>query len=298
MKNIVLILAAAGLCSVAASLPAADFKAEELRTGPFGAFAMQGGNEFPMPAAANSHAVFQAPLDLRGIFGRLTRLFPVARHWQGETVLYSVPLNPLANLYLKPDTAFTTGKGTKVYVSGNEAVNCPDGGSACKGREKSFVILTTDKGATFFVRGMEIAYLPPLYNGSKAVVIDGGKYTLRLYVDTSVPGNSRLDIKGPSGLAFTGSLQKLGDAAAMKGVDAALSKTYKLAYGNELKQGPGGAGFTETMLVYMIAYPVNGSINYFAFNPQELAPGGSSFPSFEPAYGFRLNAGALEIYKF
>ena len=250
-----------------------------------------------MPSLSSPADVPGADFDLQGIFGRPRRIFPVARQQRGGAALYSVTLAPLSNIYLKPDAFFTTGKGTRVYVSGNEAANCPDGGNTCKNREKSFVILSTDKNETFFVRGMEIAVLQPIYNGSKTVVIDGEKYTLRLYANTSVPGNSKLEVKGPAGIAFACTMQKLGDTVALKGVDIALAKNYKLAYGNEVVQGPGGARFTAKMLVYMIMYPVEGNLNYFIFNPEELTPGGSSFPSFEPDYGFRLDGGALEIYK-
>ncbi len=297
MKNNIRVFAVMGICSLAASLAAAGPAADSLKAGAFGRLGVISAPESPAPSLSAPADGSPADFDLRGIFGRPRRISPVARQQRGGAALYSVILAPLANIYLKPDAFFTTAKGTKVYVSGNEATNCPDGGNTCKDREKSFVILTTDKNETFFVRGMEIAVMQPIYNGSKTVVIDGEKYTLRLYANTSVPGNSKLEIKSPAGIAFACTLQKLGDAAAQKGVDIALAKNYKLAYGNEVTQGPGGAKFTAKLLVYMIMYPVEGNINYFIFNPEELTPGGSSFPSFEPGYGFRLDGGALEIYK-
>ena len=296
MKKIILAFTISSSFCLSASLSARP-AAEDLKDAAFSRPDAQQAFEFPEPSLSLPPDVAAIEFDLCGIFGRLMRIFPAALQRYGGASLYSVILKPLANIYLKPDAFFTTGKGTRVYVSGNESVNCPDGGYTCKDREKSFVILTTDKNETFFVRGMDIAVLQPIYNGSKTVVIDGEKYTLRLYANTSVPGNSRLEIKGPSGVIFTSTLQKLGDAAALKGVDIALSKNYKLAYGNELVQGPKGASFTEKMMVYMILYPVDGNVSYFAFGPDELSPNGSSFPSFEPAYGFRLSGGALEIYK-
>ena len=46
-------------------------------------------------------------------------------------VVFSTELAPLKNAYLKPSVSFTTGAGTKVFVSGTKAANCPDGGNSC-----------------------------------------------------------------------------------------------------------------------------------------------------------------------
>ncbi|OGR44440.1 MAG: hypothetical protein A2X35_06940 [Elusimicrobia bacterium GWA2_61_42] len=209
----------------------------------------------------------------------------------------SVDLESIRNAYLKPAVTFTTGAGTKVHVSGTKASNCPDGGNSCADKEKFFLVLTTSKGETFFARAMDILNWGFIYSGSKTFVIDGEKYVVKVQANASTPENSKLEVKGPKGLALSSTLKQVGDGVAAKGVDVKLSKAYKLAYGNEIVQGPQGAKFTSKMLVLMIPFPVVDASSYFILNAAEIKPAGTTFPSFEKGYGFKLEGGKLDIYR-
>ena len=214
-----------------------------------------------------------------------------------EKSLFSIKLDTIKNAYLKPAITFTTGAGTKVHISGTKASNCPDGGNSCADKEKFFLVLTTDKNESYFVRAMEIINWGFLYSGSKTVTIDGEKYVVKVYANAGTPENSKLEIKGPRGVALNSTLKAVGDGVAAKGVDVKLAKTYKLAYGNEIVQGKQGAKFTDKMLVLMIPFPVVDAASYFIFPASDIKPSGVTFPSFENGYGFKLEAGMLDIYK-
>jgi hypothetical protein len=209
----------------------------------------------------------------------------------------SVKLEPIKNAYLKPAITFTTGAGTKVHISGTKASNCPDGGNSCADKEKFFLVLTTDKNESYFVRAMEILNWGFIYSGSKTVTIDGEKYVVKVYANASTPENSKLEIKGPKGVALNSSLKAVGEGVAAKGVDVKLGKAYKLAYGNEIVQGKQGAKFTDKMLVLMIPFPVVDAASYFIFSASEIKPSGVVFPAFEQGYGFKLENGTLDIYR-
>ncbi|MBU2529543.1 MAG: hypothetical protein KKD35_00775, partial [Elusimicrobia bacterium] len=161
-----------------------------------------------------------------------------------ETILYSFNLSKIINKIFKTSVSFKTTKGTVVYVSGTKASNCPDGGNNCKDREKYFLVLTTDKGAQYLIRGEEIANVFLVMSGSKKVVIDGDTYVLKLNVKLSSPENSVLEIKRGSKKVVNATLEKLGNAIAEKSETVKLSREYKLACGNELIQGSKGGKFT------------------------------------------------------
>ncbi len=221
----------------------------------------------------------------------------VIRKGARTAAVVSVKLESIKNAYLKPAIIFTTGAGTKVYVSGTKASNCPDGGSSCAEKDKFFLVLTTGKNESFFVRAVDILNWGILYSGSKTVTIDGEKYVVKIYANASTPENSRLEVKGPRGVALNSSLKQVGDGVAAMGVDVKLGKVYKLAYGNEIVQGPQGVNFTQKMLVLMIPFPVVDAASYFIFNASDIKPSGTAFPSFEKDYGFRLEGGTLDIYR-
>lgn len=214
-----------------------------------------------------------------------------------QDTVFSRKLDTIMNLYLKPAVSFTTGKGTRVYVSGTKAANCPDGGNSCKDKEKFFLVLTTGRNESFFVRAMDILNWGFFMKGSRTVTIDGEKYVVKVYAKASDAAQSKLEIKGPRGVALSTTLQKVGDAVAARGVDVKLGKNYKLAYGNEIVQGPQGGKFTRNMLVLLIPYPVVDASTYYIFKTSDIRPAGVSFPSFEKGYGFRLENGVLEIYR-
>ncbi len=210
--------------------------------------------------------------------------------------LYTVALEPIKNAYLKPSVGFTAAGGVRVYVSGTKASNCPDGGNSCADKEKFFLVLTTDSGESFFVRAMEVLNWGIFMSGSKTVIIGGEKYVVKVYANASTPENSKLEIKGPRGTALNATLKQIGDAVAAKGVDIRLSRAYKLAYGNEIVQGPQGGKFTSKMLVLLIPYPVVDASTYYIFSTAEIKPEGTAFPAFEKGYGFSLRGGKLGIY--
>ena len=212
-------------------------------------------------------------------------------------VVFSVNLAPLKNVYLKPAVTFTTGAGTKVHVSGTKAANCPNGGNSCADKEKFFLVLTTSKDQSFFVRAMDVVNWGIFMSGSKTVTIDGEKYVIKAYANASTPENSKVEIKGPRGVALNSTLKAIGDAVAAKGADVKLAKAYKLAYGNEIVQGPQGARFTDKMLVLMIPFPVADASSYYIFPAADLKPAGVTFPDFEKGYGFKLQNGKLDIYR-
>jgi len=212
--------------------------------------------------------------------------------------IYSINLDEIKNQYLKGPIFFKTSKGTTVYVSASKSSNCPDLSSKCADKEKFFMILTTSRGETFFIRAMSIVNLGFLMSGSKTVVIDGEKYTAKVYANASSPEKSKLEIKGPSGAVISSSLDKLGQAVAANAMQIKLSKTYKLAYGNEIVQtGGGNAKFTQNTLLLLIPYPVQDASSYFLIKTADIKPTGSIFPSMEPNYIFKKVGSTLEILK-
>jgi hypothetical protein len=211
--------------------------------------------------------------------------------------VFSIDLATVRNAYLKPSVAFTTGAGTKVHVSGSKASNCPNGGNSCADKDKFFLVLTTSRNESYFVRGTEIINWGIFMSGSKTVTIDGEKYVVKIKANASTPENSMLEIKGPRGTALSVSLKSVGDGVAAKGVDVKLAKHYKLAYGNEIMQGPQGARFTDKMLVLLIPFPVVDATSYYIFPVSDIKPSGVTFPSFEKGFGFKLQGTKLDIYR-
>lgn len=254
----------------------------------------------PAPAAETAAA---PELDLFSYFGYAEA--PRASELQLEQgfnkgladTVFSIDLDTVKNAYLKPSVSFTTGAGTKVHVSGSKASNCPDGGNSCADKEKFFLVLTTSRNESYFVRGTEIINWGIFMSGSKTVTIDGEKFVVKIKANASTPENSMLEVKGPRGVALNTSLKSVGDGVAAKGVDVKLSKNYKLAYGNEIVQGPQGARFTDKMLVLMIPFPVVDATSYFIFKTADIKPSGVTFPSFEKGYGFKLQGTKFDIYK-
>ncbi|OGR81338.1 MAG: hypothetical protein A2X32_10965 [Elusimicrobia bacterium GWC2_64_44] len=263
------------------------------------------GVETPAVSAPASAAQEQAApeLDLFSYFGY--GVAPRASELQMEQgfnkgladTVFSINLDTIKNAYLKPAVAFTTGAGTKVHVSGSKASNCPDGGNSCADKDKFFLVLTTSRNESYFVRGTEIINWGIFMSGSKTVTIDGEKFVVKIKANASTPENSMLEIKGPRGMALNTSLKSVGDGVAAKGVDVKLAKNYKLAYGNEIVQGPQGARFTDKTLVLLIPFPVVDATSYFIFKTSDIKPAGVTFPSFEAGYGFKLNGSQFDIYK-
>lgn len=259
--------------------------------------------EVPLPSSEAAARSETPDLDLFRYFGygakpKASELF-MEKGMKGieKESLLSLKLETIKNAYLKPAITFATGKGTKVHISGTKASNCPNGGNSCADKEKFFLVLTTDRNESYFVRAMDIVNWGIFMSGSKTVTIDGEKYVVKVYANASTPENSKLEIKGPRGVALNSTLKQVGDGVASKGVDVKLGKAYKLAYGNEIVQGPQGAKFTDKMLLIMIPFPVVDANAYYIFNASDIKPAGVTFPSFENGYGFRLEGGVLDIYR-
>ena len=301
MKNLNKVLAA-GLLSFNFFSYASAFESEALKAAGLeaGTAAMP---EVPLPSSEAAAAAETQDLDLFRYFGygatpKASELYleKGAKGIEKESLL-SLKLETIKNAYLKPAITFTTGKGTKVHISGTKASNCPNGGNSCADKDKFFLVLTTDRNESYFVRAMDIVNWGIFMSGSKAVTIDGEKYVVKVYANASTPELSKLEVKGPRGVALNSTLKQVGDGVASKGVDVKLGKAYKLAYGNEIVQGPQGAKFTDKMLLLMIPFPVVDANSYYIFNASDIKPAGVTFPSFEQGYSFRLEGGVLDISK-
>ncbi|HCC48732.1 MAG TPA: hypothetical protein DEQ38_11545 [Elusimicrobia bacterium] len=300
MKNLIKI-AAAGLMSFNfISYASAD--SNVLRDAGFSLEGME-APAAPIPAVeAPAQAAQDQDVDFFRYFGyaetpRATELL-MEKSMKGiNDTVFSIDLATIRNAYLKPSVSFTTGKGTKVHVSGSKASNCPDGGNGCADKDKFFLVLTTSRNESYFVRGTEIINWGIFMSGSKTVTIDGEKFVVKIKANASTPENSMLEVKGPRGVALNTSLKSVGDGVAAKGVDVKLAKNYKLAYGNEIVQGPQGAKFTDKMLVLLIPFPVVDATSYFIFKTADIKPSGVTFPSFEKGFGFKLEGTSLDIYR-
>jgi hypothetical protein len=211
-----------------------------------------------------------------------------------ETILYSFNLSKILNKIFKTSVSFKTTKGTVVYVSGTKAMNCPDGGNNCKDSEKYFVVLTTDKGAQYLVRGKDIANVFIVMSGSKKVIIDGDEYIVKLKVKVSSPEKSVLEIKRGSKKVVNATLETLGNAIAKKSETVKLSKEFKLACGYELIQSKNGAKFTKNLIVGLVTNPPDA---YFVLKASEITKAGVVYPEIDNNIGFRINADILEIYR-
>lgn len=296
MKNLTKVLAV-GFLSLNFVSYASALRSAGLEAGPA---AMP---EVPLPSSEAAALAETPDLDLFRYFGygstpRASEFF-MEKDPKGveKESLLSLKLETIKNAYLKPVITFTTGKGTKVHISGTKASNCPDGGNSCADKDKFFLVLTTDKNESYFVRAMDVVNWGIFMSGSKTVTVDGEKYVVKVYANASTPEDSNLEVKGPRGVALNSTLKQVGDGVASKGVDVKLGKAYKLAYGNEIVQGPQGVKFTDKMLLLMIPFPVVDANSYYIFNASDIKPAGVTFPSFEQGYSFSLEGGVLDISK-
>ncbi len=163
-----------------------------------------------------------------------------------------------------------------------------------KDREKYFVVLTTDKGTQYLIRGEEIANIFPIMSGSKTVVIDGDKYVLKLKIEISSPENSILEIKRGSKKVINATLEKLGVAIAEKSETVKLSREFKLACGYELIQSKNGAKFTNNLIIGLVTTSLDA---YFVLKVSEISKEGVVYPEIDNNIGFRINGDILDIYR-
>ena len=238
---------------------------------------------------------------LAGTETKAENFYSITKSNEMDNLLYLIDLNKILNSYLETSIIFRTSKGTIVHVSASRTSNCPNLAKNCNEREKFLLILTTSKNETFFIRIMEIINLSFLMHGSKTVIIDDEEYTVKAFANVSTPQNSRLEIRGPSGVVINSRLDKLAESLALKGIDIRLSKDYKLAYGNEIVYTENGnIKFIENKL--LLFFPVKNLLNYesseyYIIKAKDIKSEGTVFPNMEPNYIFKIRKEFLEIYK-
>ncbi|MCG2725099.1 MAG: hypothetical protein L6420_02375 [Elusimicrobia bacterium] len=220
-------------------------------------------------------------------------LFP-SKSLNSASAVYSFDLSKIKNKYLRTAVTFKTTKGTIVHVSGTKAANCPDGGSNCKGNDRYFVVLTTDKGKQYLVNGKEIANVSMFMRGSKKVYIDGDTYILKLFIKMSSPENSIVEITRGTEKVVDITIEALGDAIAKKSEIVKLSKEYRLVCGYELIQGNKGAKFTDNLIIGLVSYPAE---SHFVLKASDISDADVIYPEIDSNFGFRMNGDILEIYK-
>lgn len=225
-----------------------------------------------------------------------------------QDVVYSINLEEIKNSHLKTRITFKTSRGTTVHVSGTRASNCSDGTNTCADSDKYFVVLLTDRGETFFVKGEKIANFSIFLRGKQSVLIDGEKFTLRIYVKPSSPKDSTLQIDGSLGTVLNATLEQIGNALMDAGTKIKLSKEYLMGYSNEVLQDRNGnAKFTDKMIFGFFPLPIPTSISeindykcYIILESQN-SESGSHFPEMDKNFGFRkvreINRSILEIYR-
>ena len=263
----------------------------------------------PENSAAPSASIPRAPAlsgdaaDISPFLGYLNGLFSspeASREPEGAILdktapLYSINLEEMRNRYLRPEMGFRTTRGTFVHISGTKSSNCPDNDSECDDKEKLVLVLTTSRGESYFARVMDIANASIFMSGSQDFVIDGEKYTVKVYANISSPEDSTIEVKRGGTGVFNASLARMGGALAGKGVDIRLGRTYKLAYGNEVVLAGNRPRFTGNMLVLLIPFPVSGS-SYFMLKASDMArPSGVTYPRIEARHIFRITGATLEI---
>lgn len=215
---------------------------------------------------------------------------------QVKEVTYSIDLKQILNKYLKSPITFKTSRGTIIYVSASRSSNCPDLTNNCNLEDKIFIVLTTSLGETFFIRAKDIVNFSFFMKGSKTVIIDGEEYTLKIYANVSEPSKSVLEVKGPAGIVIKSDLAKLAEALASKIPEIKLSRTYKLAYGNEIIQtGNGNAKFTGNKILLLFPTPVEDVSTYYVIKASDIKSEGTVFPTMEANYIFSLKDEILEI---
>lgn len=211
-------------------------------------------------------------------------------------IVYSIELEPIRNGFLYSGVTFKTSKGTAVHLSGHKATDCPKGGTDCAMKEKIFLVLTTQRGESYLIRGMDVANFSIFMSGSKTIEIDGEKFTVKLHASVSKPETSRIEVTSNGRKVLSVTAVAMGDALAKKGVAVKLSRDYKLAYGNELVQA-GGARFTDKKLVLLIPFPMQDANSYFLLNASDMKPSGVLYPEIDAKFGFRIENGTLDIFS-
>lgn len=259
--------------------------------------------EIPEPSPAEQ----EIDINSLNIFEPLDEIFGNRQVAKGESyisgksfgrsaVLYTFPLKKIINKYLMTNLIFETSKGTVVHVSAAKASNCPGGGTGCGDIEKYFFVLTAN-GEHFFARGKKIANVSIFMRGSKTIVIDGEKYTLKLYAKLSEPARSRLEITHKGKKVIQVTMKELGDYIMEKVETVELSRIYKMSCGYELVQGKSGAHFTDKLLLFFAPYPVKQDGVIYSVDVSKITSEGRRFSEIDPAHAFRMKGENLEIFR-
>jgi len=212
----------------------------------------------------------------------------------GETV-QTVDLGRILNASFKSGLTFKSAANT-IHVSGAEALNCPDGGTDCSANDKYFLVFTSEKGEMVLVRAKDVANAL-FMSGSKDISFPGDseKFTVKLNVKLTSPGQSRLQIRGPGREALNISLDDLTAALARKGFGLAVGARHNLYYNTAILQDPKGNGrfAKENVLIFS----PRGSDPNQTVRASQIGAAGVLLPNVEKAFGFRIVGEKLEIYK-
>jgi hypothetical protein len=136
-----------------------------------------------------------------------------------------------------------------------------------------------------------------LTNGDVTVDIDGDKFTVSLSLSLFNPPSSKVSVTRGNSKVVNTTLIKLSEKAALKGMDLKLGAAYKLAYGNELVQGKGGAVFTDARQVFLMPFPIDENMSNHILNTSDMPSPGAVYRDLEPGFGFRVTDGVLEIFQ-
>ncbi len=206
----------------------------------------------------------------------------------------SVDLGRILNSSFKSGLTFRTS-GNTVHISGAEALNCQDNGS-CSSNDKYFLVFTTEKGQTLFVRAKDIANAL-FMSGSKKLAFPGDSetYTVKLDVTLTNPGASKLRIEGTGRRAIVFSLDDLTSALVKKGYPLKSGARHNLFYNTGIVQDPSGNGRFSKEKV--LIFSPRGKDPNQIIRASQIGASGVLLPGVEKNLGFRIVAETLEIYK-
>ncbi|MEI7527701.1 MAG: hypothetical protein WCK76_02050 [Elusimicrobiota bacterium] len=227
--------------------------------------------------------------------GRPARMEHAAGKAAGGETVQTVDLVPILNASFRSGLTFKSSANT-IHVSGAEALNCPDGGTNCSANDKYFLVFTTEKGQMVLVRAKDVANAL-FMSGSKDITFpeDTEKYTVKLNVKLTSPGQSRLQIKGPGREALNITLDDLTGALARKGFGLTVGARHNLYYNTAILQDPKGNGSFSKEKV--LIFSPRGSDPNQTVRASKIDASGVLLPKVEKDFGFRLIGEKLEIYK-
>ena len=209
-------------------------------------------------------------------------------------VVETVSLAPILNASYKSGLTFKTS-GHTVNISGAEALNCQKGES-CSSNDKYFLLFTAEDGQTMFVRAKDIANAL-FMSGSKDISFSGDsdKYTVRLDIKVTSPGQSRLKIEGHGREVLDISLDDLTAALTKKGHELTVGARHRLYYNTAILQDAAGNGrfAKENVLIFS----PRGKDPNQSVRASQIGASGVLLPNVEKDLGFRILGGKLEIYK-